>query len=270
MIRLLISCATAAAALAATGLPASGLADTGAAPRLNRYLLDARIVESSGLETAGNFRRVLYTHNDSGDSARFFAVGATGRTRAVYTLANAEFRDWEDMSAGPGGKLWFADIGDNGRQRTSVSVYRVREPTTLVSDRVPSRRFDFRYADGQSHNAEALLVRPSTGVLYIATKQSTGAALYRAPRHLSPYGYNMLTRVAAAPAIVTGGDFSHDGERLVLRTGQAAHVYRHIGGSARLVDLPIGGESVAFTRHDGALLVGKEGSKSPVWRVPLA
>jgi hypothetical protein len=258
-----------ATVLAATGVAGTSVAQTAPSPTIDRYLSDYRIVESSGLETARNFASILYTHNDSGDTARFFAVGADGLTKAVYTLQGAGARDWEDMSAGPGALLWFGDIGDNNRLRTFVSVFRVPEPTKLVSANLPWTRFDFRYADGLAHNAEALLVNPVTGRLYIATKQSTGAAIYRAPRPLQASGYNMLTRVAAAPPIVTGGDFSQDAQQLVLRTSAVAHVSNDIGGPATAVNLPIGGESVAFTRDNAALLVGKEGANSPVWRVPL-
>ena len=267
----------AASLLAAAGLAATAL--TGATPvaaqkttepfRL-QHLLDSRIDESSGLETAANFRETLYTHNDSGDSARFFAVGRGGLTKALYTLRGADFRDWEDMAAGPNKTLWFADIGDNGRRRSAVSVYRVPEPTRLVSVNVPWTRYDFRYEDGESYNAEALLVHPTTGVLYIATKQKSGAAVYRAPLRLKTSGYNTLTRVSGAPPMVTGGNFSPNSKRLVLRTTELAYVYSHIGGAASVIDLPIGGESVTFSRNGADLLVGREGSSSPVWRVPTS
>jgi hypothetical protein len=267
--RFIIQALAATAALVPAGFAGTSVAQTASAPTVDRYLVDSRIVESSGLETARHYSNILYTHNDSGDIARFFAVGADGLTKALFTLQGAGARDWEDMSAGPGASLWFADIGDNNRLRTYVSVFRVPEPTKLVSANVPWTRFDFRYADGLSHNAEALLVNPVTGVLYIATKQSTGAAMYRAPLPLKASGYNQLTRIANAPPVVTGGDFSQDAQQFVLRTSAVAHVYRDIGGSASAVPLPIGGESVAFTRDNAALLVGKEGSNSPVWRVPL-
>jgi hypothetical protein len=78
-----------------------------------------------------------------------------------------------------------------------------------------------------------------------------------------------LTRVAGAPPIVTGGDFAPNGERLVLRTYTNAYVYRAIGTAPRIVALPVYGESVTFTRNSNNLLVGREGTNSPVWRVPL-
>lgn len=270
MRRPLALCLAVLAAMAVTAAsPTSAGALETRSPSLLMKLLDDRIDESSGLETAADFPGVVYTHNDSGDSARFFAVGKDGVTKAVYTLPGAAARDWEDMSEGRNKSLWFGDIGDNHRQRDYVSVYRVDQPARLANAKLSSTRYDFKYADGASHNAEALLVNPETGTLYIATKQKSGAGLYRAPASLSTSGYNKLTRVTGVPPVVTGGNFSPNGERLVLRTYSDAYVYRSIGGTPNIVDLPVHGESVTFTRDNVDLLVGREGSDSPVWRVPI-
>ena len=55
---------------------------------------DPRITESSGL-AASSRSGIVFTHNDSGDSARFFAVDDAGRTRTTYALPDVQARDWE-------------------------------------------------------------------------------------------------------------------------------------------------------------------------------
>ncbi len=246
----------------------------GAPAQLNvvvRHLQDPQIQESSGIATSSYFPGVLFTHNDSGDTSRFFAVGPDGLTKAVFTLAGAQSWDWEDMTKGPDSSLWLGDIGDNQLRKSSVCVFRVAEPTILASASLPYTRYDFRYDDGRSHNAEALLVNPQTGTLYIATKAKSGAGIYQAPSTLSTTGYNTLRRVASAPALVTGGDFTADGSRLVLRTHSKAYLYSGVGGAATVVDLPAEkqGESVTFVQNGASLLVGSEGNDSPVWRVSV-
>src|SRR2546423_9647754 len=62
---------------------------------------DPRIVESSGLATSPDRDGIVYTHNDSGDVARFFAVDSRGETVAVYTLRGATNVDWGDMASSP-------------------------------------------------------------------------------------------------------------------------------------------------------------------------
>jgi hypothetical protein len=58
---------------------------------------DSQIDESSGLGTSSYGDGIVYTHNDSGDTARFFAVNSSGATVAIYTLKGATAHDWEDM-----------------------------------------------------------------------------------------------------------------------------------------------------------------------------
>lgn len=111
-----------ATALIALG-PASGSA---AADPVMCHLQDPRITESSGVAAGPG---VLWTHNDSGDSARFFALDRRCRTLATYSVVGARATDWEDMARGAGA-LWFGDIGDNASTRSGVVVYRVPEPRT--------------------------------------------------------------------------------------------------------------------------------------------
>jgi hypothetical protein len=80
----------------------------------------------------------------------------------------------------------------------------------------------FRYPDG-NHNSEALLVHPSTGDLYIVTKVSGEAAgVYKAKAPLSKSRVTTLERVGevrfpnALVGVITGGDISPDGRRIIL------------------------------------------------------
>ena len=137
---------------------------------------DAQIDESSGLGTSSYGDGIVYTHNDSGDTARFFAVNSSGATVAIYTLKGATAHDWEDMETGTdaSGKpvLYFGDIGDNSAKRTEIDVYQVPEPRG-PSANVPWIRYRFAYPDGP-HNAETLMVDPHTHRIFIASKAAIG------------------------------------------------------------------------------------------------
>ncbi len=233
-----------------------------------RTVTDARIDEASGLARSTYARPVLFVHNDSGDSARFFALGAAGRTRAVFTLPGAPSLDWEDVASGPGHTLWFGDIGDNRLRKPHVSVIRVHEPRKLGSRDLASTTFRLTFPGGP-HNAEALMVQPRTGRVYVISKAKTGARIYRAPATLSPDADNVLTAVARAPKTVTGGDFAPDGKTFVLRGYGKAYLYHRLGGTPRVIDLPSQkqGESIGFNRNGSALLVGSEGLSQPIWKI---
>ncbi len=239
---------------------------------------------------------VVFTHNDSGDLARFFAVDAlTGAIRATYRVRGATNVDWEDMARGLAVDgttvLWLADIGDNRVRRSSVVVYEVAEPGPLTGATVPIRaRWTLTYPDGPQ-DAETLLVDPETGRAVIVTKDGGGGVsrAYRVP----PTGSGVLERLAeldvrglpggglATPAwSVTGGATSAETGALVLRSYLAAWVWAAPPGGTlaaawarppERLDLPLGrqSEAVSFTRDSTGLWLTSEGPDAPLHRVPL-
>ncbi|HEV3505059.1 MAG TPA: hypothetical protein VG637_07230, partial [Actinomycetes bacterium] len=261
-----------AAALLCLALPASAQETEGAEVALR--LQDPRIYESSGLALSRRHQAVLWTHNDSGDDPRLYAVGAEGRTVATLTLAGVDARDWEALAAGRDDRgqpaLFVGDIGDNQGLWPDVSVYRVPEPARLGDTTVPAVRYRLRYPDG-AHNAEALLVNPRSNRLYVATKDVAGGGLYRAPARLRPDQVQTLRQVARVPPVVTDGAFTPDGRGFVLRDYQAAHLYRTGGRRAGSFELPLQfqGESITVAADGRSVLAGSEGPESEVWRVPI-
>ena len=80
---------------------------------------NSSINEASGIAASRANANVLWTHNDSGDSARVFAMTSAGTNLGTYSISGASAADWEDIAIGPGplaGQqyLYIADIGDNG------------------------------------------------------------------------------------------------------------------------------------------------------------
>ncbi|MGC5015957.1 hypothetical protein ACLQ2R_34775 [Streptosporangium sp. DT93] len=236
---------------------------------------DERITESSGLAVSPTRDGVYYTHNDSSAGPVFFAVGPGGRTRATFTLRGAASRDWEGMAASKDprtgrGVLWFADIGDNFEGAwPDVSVYRVEEPAVLADAVVPAVRYRFRYEDG-GHNAEGIMVHPRTGRLYVVTKQFSGA-VYQAPKRLRTDRVNVLREAGSAPVMATDAAYAPDGSSFVIRTYFSATVYSAPGKQIARVTMPDleQAESITYTRDGRSLLTGTEGSRSPVYQVPL-
>lgn len=216
---------------------------------------DPRITESSGFASSSRHPELWFTHNDSGDTARFFAVDSQGCTLATFSPIGADAVDWEDMARGPdeGGhqSLFFGDIGDNLHQRAGISVYRVEEPEvnasgvresgqcpTGVEKEIASTRFDLAYPD-TPHDAETLLVHPKSGQLFVVTKTyAEESTVYAAPMPLRPSpAVNVLEPVATIvfppssshipnnPPFgatgrlnATGGDIAPDASRVAIRT----------------------------------------------------
>jgi len=265
--------ASAFVAAALSGLLATG---SGGGAELVLRLHDPALVESSGLAVSGRHDGIVWTHPDGGTVARVMAVDESGDTVATVTLDGIDPYDPEALAPGTDGRsLWLGDLGDNLEQRPDVSVFQFTEPRELADRTVRATWFRFTYPDGP-HDAEALLVDPSTGRLLVATKALGGAGLYRAPPQLvtEDAGTNRLERVADVPPLVTDGAFLPDG-RFVLRSYTTAYVYDRPGHQVASAPLPRQpqGESVAAaggpSGSPGSLLVGSEGKESAVYRVPV-
>jgi hypothetical protein len=204
-------------------------ADASAAPAELFTFRDPRIAESSGIVAAATRDDVVFTHNDSGDTARFFAVDRHGCTIGVFTAPAVEATDWEDMARGPGSSLWLGDIGDNNATRDEIAVHRFDEPAAGASSdgsgcppateqAIAAASYRLRFEDGP-HDAETLLVDPRTSQIFIITKSLTVGALYAAPNPLDADDVNVLRKVAdvGPPAFATGGDISPDGRSVAVR-----------------------------------------------------
>ncbi|GAA3372688.1 WD40 repeat domain-containing protein [Streptomyces sannanensis] len=236
---------------------------------------DPRITESSGLAASRAHPGIYWTHNDSDDGPYVYAVDSrNGETVATVTLRGVgRPRDVEAVSVGPDGNIYVGDIGDN-RNGTwdHVWIYRFPEPRELRDTTVQATQYTVRYADGP-RDAEALMVHPKTGRVYIASKNEDGGGLYEGPARLSSSKPNVFRRIGEVPW-VTDGAFSPDGTELTLRGYIGARTYEWKDGALgkdRSANAPFQGqsESVTYTADGTALMFGSEGKGSRVLRVAV-
>jgi hypothetical protein len=231
--RALAAALGAAALLALTGCQslAQASCEGTLVPAVTGTIADADVSEASGISGGWLNPDVWWVHNDSGDSARLFAVGTDGADRGTFTIGGASAVDWEDLAIGPGPVagvpyLYVADIGDNAAARSNVQVYRFPEPTVTGADGSVADPdvLTFTYPGG-ARDAEALLVDPVTGDLFIVSKSYSGnATVYRAPAGLAD-GSTTVLQAGANLALgnlqaVTGGEMSVGGDSILLRTYQ--------------------------------------------------
>ncbi|MBM7436879.1 WD40 repeat domain-containing protein [Streptomyces sp. HB132] len=272
--RSLLTVSAAAVLLLLTGT-APAVADDGGGADRTFTIEDSRITESSGLAASRKHPGVYWTHNDSDDGPYVYAVDSrTGKTVATITMKGVgEPRDVEAISLGPDGNLYVGDIGDNlDGTWDHVWIYRFPEPEKLADATVRATQFDVTYADG-ARNAEAMMVHPETGRVYIASKNEDGGGLYEGPEKLTAGGNNVFRRVGEVPW-VTDGAFSPDGGNLVLRSYFSARGYAFENGrlgADHAVSVPFQGqsESVTYTADGSAMMFGSEGKRGEVVRVEV-
>lgn len=232
---------------------------------------DPRVTESSGLAASRQHPGVYWTHNDSDDGPHLYAVdGSTGDTVARLTLTGIGTpRDVEAISVGPGDRLFVADVGDNlGGTWPYVWIYELPEPERLQDATVRATQYVVKYADGP-RDAEAMVVHPKTGRVYLIDKHEDGGHLYEGPEKLSPSGDNVFRPVAPVELWTTDAALSPDGQHLAVRGYFGGIHYAWNGGKlereGRLsVPLQGQGESVTYSADGSRLLFGSEGEQSGV------
>jgi hypothetical protein len=252
-------------------------------------LASPRLTESSGVDPSVLVPGVYWTHNDSGDGPYLYATDSTGRDLGAVRLAGAGASDWEDVTAAncvivPGRCLYVGDIGDNGRRRRSVVIYRLREP---VPPRGPADTLGvvplldsivLSYPDG-AHDAESLVVTRA-GVLFIVTKDLFGpAVLFRASaepgavrRQLRRVGVLAMRTGLLTGRLATGAALTPDDMLLAVRTYVSIHLFRLAGDSIPVpltgvsgIPIPVveaQGEAVAFVGPDRLVLTSERGSSN--------
>jgi hypothetical protein len=243
--------------------------------------------ETSGLVASRNNAGVLYANNDSGDTARIFALDSKGEELGQINIGGATAVDWEDIALGPcattGTCVWIGDVGDNGKSRTNYALYSIPEPALdgkpFATMTIDAQKFPFAYPDGK-WNCETLLVHPTTGAIFLVTKDSgIDGGVYRFPAKLEPTVSVTLEKVGSAygtrGSLVTGGDVSPCGDRVLLRTYGALFEYTIPAGKGVADALAVAprnvpvamegqGESVAYRADGRGYFTASEGSLVPL------
>lgn len=204
------------------------------------------IKESSGLVQSRTWPNVFWTHNDSGDTARIFAVSETGAVIRPKWMKDSEYSgiellgahniDWEDIAIDSQGHLYIGEFGNNKNARRDLGIYILREPNPF--DRTAMRVLSwipFEYPDqkqyppspeNRNYDAEALFF--ANGHLYVLTKHrgNTKTKLYRL-ESLRPNHMNRLIHLGTfdTKGSVSGADTSRDGKRLVVLTSKALWLF---------------------------------------------
>lgn len=238
----------------------SGGAAVGQAPpatgpmHLLAYLTAEPLDEVSGLARS-SYPGLYWVHNDSGDSARLFAIDLSGQpvipqrlqsrfkdgTWPGLTVLNASNVDWEDITQADG-TLYIADMGNNGNARRDLGVYVLPEPNPSAVSRARALQFlPVRYPEQHEYPArqwhfdcEAIFY--DRGKLYFLTKHrqpgqdarfESGVNLYRLDTQFTDRE-NVLQRVGHRDDVMlaTGADLSPDGTRLAVLSYRAVWLFQ--------------------------------------------
>lgn len=250
-------------------------------------LENPELVELSGLVASLTQDGVFWAHNDSGDGPWLFALDGTGADLGVVGVDGAGAEDWEDIGTGPcpgldESCLYIGDIGDNGGSRSHIKVYVVPEPALNPGPNPGRERANVIITahltyPGGPRDAEALVVDPDTGDVYIISKIFWGGCdVFRATAPLQEGDPTEMELIATVSMnFITGADSAPDGTRLLSRNYVSADLFVRAPDapfsalfSAPPCDAPLAsesqGEAVAFTAEGDAYLTIGEGKGATV------
>lgn len=239
---------------------------------------DGSLDEISGLALSRTNPGYIWVNEDSGNGDKIYLLDEQGVRKATINLPD-DNRDWEDITVGPGptpntSYIYLADIGNNNLSNSIIYVYRFVEPSiagkslpytkTLGGSEV--EKLDFAYADGR-HNAETLMIDPTTKDLYFITKEDydknqvsnpVKGGVYRAAYPQRESGTNTLTRLSSLNILTaTGGSISANGQEVLIKNYTTVYYWRKSSASQSLAQLLTTAPAMlAYTEEPGGEAIG--------------
>lgn len=279
----------------AGGLHGAAAAEDGELARELGEIKHKQLDEISGMAASRLNPGILWLHND-GNIRQVFAVTTSGDLAAQVRLP-VGIEDTEDVAIGPGPMagadfLYLGDIGDNERRRREVRVVRFAEPKLPVSGNgqihlQEAEVFRLIYPDGP-HNAEALIVDPVSGDLFIVTKEKHQARLFACSADRLDESDLVTLDLAGTLDIdeISGGAIAPDGRRIILRREDQGWLWNRRSGQSvaaavQLTPQPVqvrgprqgpNGESVSFSPEGRSYYTVSEGKKQVIceFQVPAS
>jgi hypothetical protein len=195
------------------------------------------ISESSGIIPSRLWPNVLWTHNDSGDPARIFAIDLEGNpifpsfldedTYNGLRIGNAVNVDWEDIATDENGNLYIAACGNNANMRRDLAIYKLPEPDprtailTRYSEIYPFSWPDQKRFPPEERNFDCEAIFWANGTLYLLSK-------HRSDTMTKLYKFDTLEHdVQSTPSLidsfeimgqVTAADATRDSRKIAVLT----------------------------------------------------
>jgi hypothetical protein len=268
-------------------------------PQVIGKISDPDVIEASGIAASKCQPNVFWIQNDSGNDAYIYAVNASGSNLGTWRVKNAENFDWEDIAEfkDASGKcfIYIGEIGDNDLARQVHTIYRIPEPQVTVEtlnlrrknavETEPAEFVSFTYGDA-NHNAETLMVHPVTGDIYVLSKNRSGpSGVYKIAPNFNSGVIQKVPKIAElqVPSVpvglLTGGDISSDGRRVILCDYVDGYELSLASGDSNFDDIwkqqptriNLGerdtGEAVAYGLDGNTIFATTEGKNAPIIQI---
>ena len=251
---------------------------TGSRISWNGDIQNKNLSESSGLAVSNRYDDLLWSMNDSGNAPEIFAMTGTGADLGSWSIATETMTDWEAMSSfvkDDEAYLLIADVGDNFRWRSRLSLVIVKEPDPAdITDAelAIEWKVEFSYPQGVFRDCEAVAVDIGGERVILITKRVYPPEVYELPlvskesviaKKIGELPYlpkATLSDIEEEPGVgqyrrmVTGMDIRD--HQLLLTTYQDVYLLdlRRLEAPPLMVPMPLVGqrEAISFDRNTSA------------------
>jgi len=200
--------------------------------------LSAVLHESSGIEIQHS--NSIWTHNDSGDSARIFNIDTLGNIIRIVHFDVDTAVDCEESARDAAGNYYLGDFGNNLNDRTNLRIYKIPDPDTTTADTVVPQIITFRYIDQTAFPPDSTMLNFDCEAmfhfhdsLYLFSKNrgtSTFCRMYRLPDQPGDYVAELVDSFNTG-SWVTSADISPSGENMVLLSESRLWLFTNISGN---------------------------------------
>ncbi len=191
-----------------------------------RNIKTKKLDEASGLLVSQKYPNILWSHNDSGDKARLYALDSkTLKLVKKIKIKKADNVDWEDITYHKG-NIVIGDFGNNKNRRKDLTLYTIKEPNPYTDKKAKIiNRQKFIFSDQETSrlkrkNFDCEAMFSFNGELYLLTK-------HRADNNTTLYILkdDRAEKIVTFPMDrrVTGAD--SDGKRVVILTYASVYLF---------------------------------------------
>jgi len=233
--------------------------------------LPATLYESSGIEITNH--NSIWTHNDSGDSARIFNIDTLGNILKIIHFDVDEAIDCEESTRDAAGNYYLGDFGNNDNDRTNLRIYKIPDPDTLSNGTIIPQLITFSFEDQQlfppdsaylNFDCEAMFHFQDS--LYLFSKNrgtSKFCKMYRVPDAPGDYIAELVDSFNTG-TWVTSADISPSGDKMVLLSESRLWLFSDIqgtdfyGGTAQMFNMYFSQKEAVVFVDDSTLYLTDE------------
>jgi len=194
--------------------------------------------ESSGIEAENT--NSIWTHNDSGDSARIYQIDTLGNILRNICFQVDSAIDCEESTRDTNGNYYLGDFGNNSNDRTNLRIYKITNPDSITTSTIIPELITFRFEDQElfppdsahmDFDCEAMFHFQDS--LYLFSKNRSGnmfCKMYRLPDVAGDYIAELVDSFNTGTWI-TSADINAAGNKMVLLSESRLWLFSDIQGT---------------------------------------